>query len=167
MENDKWIGDCWSMSIIPSICRSTYSPSCGWKSVEVFIFRKTFLELSSKTVLQHSPKQLKKMGAWFKKQFFKSIQLDQLNRRRSQNDLKRCLVHPFMSLPLLSLLSWELKASCCLRWVLGLGCASTSFIKINLGSHALDHTGPAVWRDFGFHFFFFTFSDKSPFTSVV
>lgn len=138
-----------------SIYLSFYLLTLMWMEVSwSFIFRKTFLELSSNTVSQHCPKQLKQMGTWLKKQFFISIQLDRRNLRRSQSDLKRCLVHLFMSLPSLSLLSCELKASCCLRWVLGLGCVSTSFIEVNLGSHALDHAGPAVRRDFGFHFFF-------------
>lgn len=138
-----------------SIYLSFYLLTLMWMEVSwSFIFRKTFLELSSNTVSQHCPKQLKQMGTWFKKHFFISIQLDRRNLRRSQSDLKRCWVHPFMSLPSLSLLGCELKASCCLRWVLGLGCVSTSFIEVNLGSHALDHAGPAVRRDFGFHFFF-------------
>ena len=33
--------------------------------MESFVVHKTFLELQSKTMLQHSPKQLNQMGTWF------------------------------------------------------------------------------------------------------
>lgn len=151
-----------------SIYLSFYLLTLMWMEVSwSFIFRKTFLELSSNTVSQHCPKQLKQMGTWFKKHFFISIQLDRRNLRRSQSDLKRCLVHPFMSLPSLSLLGCELKASCCLRWVLGPGLRVDIFYWSQSGISCPRSRRTSCTERFWISFFFFTFSDKSPFTSFV
>lgn len=141
-----------------SIYLSFYLLTLMWMEVSwSFIFRKTFLELSSNTVSQHCPKQLKQMGTWFKKHFFISIQLDRRNLRRSQSDLKRCLVHPFMSLPSLSLLGCELKASCCLRWVLGPGLRVDIFYWSQSGISCPRSRRTSCTERFWISFFFWHF----------